>query len=59
MTIDAAYQLFMDDRIGSIAVGKYADLVRLERNPHAVAPDTLGTIPVLGTWLGGRQVWQA
>lgn len=59
VTIDAAYQLFMDDRIGSIAVGKYADFVRLERNPHTVAPDALGTIPVLGTWLGGRQVWQA
>ena len=28
-TLDAAYQLFADDRIGSIEVGKYADLVVL------------------------------
>ena len=57
MTINAAYQLFMDDRVGSIEVGKYADFVILEQNPRKVAPETLGRIPVLGTWLGGRQVW--
>lgn len=57
VTINAAYQLFMDDRVGSIEVGKYADFVILEQNPRKVDPATLGNISVLGTWLGGRQVW--
>jgi len=38
MTIDAAWQLRMEDKIGSLEVGKYADLVVLEKNPFDVDP---------------------
>jgi len=33
VTIDAAWQVFMDDRIGSIEAGKRADLIVLSDNP--------------------------
>lgn len=38
MTIDAAWQLRMEGVIGSLAVGKYADVVVLEKNPFEVDP---------------------
>ena len=54
-TIDAAYQLFMDDRIGSLAPGKYADLTLLSANPRTRAPEQIGSIAVLATYVGGRK----
>ena len=56
VTIDAAYQLRMDDRIGSLVPGKLADLVALGANPLTTDPARLASIPVLGTWLGGEPV---
>jgi predicted amidohydrolase YtcJ len=38
VTIDAAWQIFMDDQIGSIEPGKLADLVVLSGSP-LTAPD--------------------
>ncbi|MEV0293837.1 amidohydrolase [Nocardia sp. NPDC050710] len=52
-TIDAAYQLFADDSTGSLTPGKYADLVVLDRDPHAVEPDMLADIGVHATYLAG------
>ena len=59
VTIDAAYQLRMDDRIGSLVPGKLADAVVLGADPLGVDPLTLAGIPVLGTFLGGEPVWAA
>ena len=56
VTIDAAWQLFADDRIGSIEPGKYADFTVLERNPLEVPPEEIDEIAVLGTWLAGQPV---
>lgn len=55
-TLDAAYQLFADDRIGSIEVGKYADLVVLSADPRSVDPDQVADLQVVATYLAGRQV---
>lgn len=55
-TLDAAYQLFDDERIGSIEVGKYADLVVLSADPRAVAPEAVADLQVRATYLAGRQV---
>jgi predicted amidohydrolase YtcJ len=38
VTIDAAWQVFLDDQIGSIESGKLADLVILSASP-LTAPD--------------------
>jgi predicted amidohydrolase YtcJ len=55
-TIDAAWQLFADDVVGSLTPGKYADLVVLSADPRAADPDKLADLEVLATFLEGRQV---
>src|SRR4029079_3603309 len=58
-TIDAAWQLFAEDVIGSLEVGKYADMVVLSADPHSVDPEKIADITVLATFLSGREVYQA
>ncbi|MEO0367950.1 MAG: amidohydrolase family protein [Pseudomonadota bacterium] len=58
MTIDAAWQLHMDDEIGSIEVGKQADFVVLSKNPLALPADEWMKITAQETWLAGERVWQ-
>jgi hypothetical protein len=55
LTINAAWQLFMDDQLGSLEPGKRADLVVLSDNPLKVNPDRLDQIQVLETWSGGKR----
>ena len=52
-TIDAAHQLRLDNEIGSLQVGKFADFTVLESDPYEVEPDKLKDIPVWGTVVGG------
>ena len=55
-TIDAAWQQKRDHEIGSIEVGKLADLVLLNVDPYTVDPARLqDTMQVLGTWINGRR----
>jgi hypothetical protein len=56
-TIDAAWQLFADDVIGSLEVGKYADLVVLSADPRTVPPEQIAELDVRATFLAGRQVY--
>ncbi|BCI51539.1 amidohydrolase [Mycolicibacterium litorale] len=56
-TLDAAWQLFADDVIGSIEVGKYADLVVLSADPRSVAPERIADLEVRATYLAGRCVY--
>lgn len=53
ITIDAAWQLFRENEIGSIEVGKFADFAVLEENPYQVAPTHIGDIKVITTYLNG------
>lgn len=55
VTIDAAYVLGMDDRIGSIEPGKHADFTVLEENPLEVAPETIRDIGIWGTVFAGEK----
>jgi predicted amidohydrolase YtcJ len=54
ITIDAAYSIQMEKRVGSIEVGKDANLTILDQSPYAVAPEKLKDIKVWGTMLEGR-----
>lgn len=54
ITLDAAYTLKLDDRIGSLEIGKYADMAVLDADPLEAEIDTLKDIPVLATVLGGE-----
>lgn len=53
VTIDAAWHCHMDDKVGSIETGKFADFVLLEDNPAIGAKD-IGKIKVSETWLAGE-----
>ena len=58
VTIDAAYQIFADNLVGSLEVGKQADLVILEKNPRTTSPAEIRNIKVKSTWVDGKQqVW--
>ena len=54
-TINAAWQLKREKDLGSLTVGKLADLVVLDSNPMVVQPDNLPNIQVLETYLGGER----
>jgi predicted amidohydrolase YtcJ len=56
-TIDAAWQLFSDDVIGSLEVGKYADMVVLSADPRTVPPEEIADLDVRATYLAGRRVY--
>ena len=56
-TIDAAWQLFADDIVGSLEVGKYADMVVLSADPRTVPPEQIADLDVRATFLAGRQVY--
>lgn len=53
-TINAAFQLRMEKEIGSIEVGKKADLVVLDQDLFSVAPEDVHSVPVRITMMDGR-----
>lgn len=57
MTIDAAWQINADDRLGSLAPGKAADFVVLDQDPHNTEPETIDQIKITQTWRGGEQTF--
>ena len=56
ITIDAAYQIMLDDKVGSLEVGKLADFVILENNPRQTDPLKIRHIKVKETWIDGKPV---
>jgi len=59
MTIWAARANFMENAIGSIAPGKYADFTVLDRDWMRVAPEAIMATRVLATYSGGKPVYEA
>lgn len=53
-TVDGAYGTFEEDVKGTLARGKYADLVILSDDPTTVAVNSLLDIKVLTTMVGGQ-----
>lgn len=58
ITIDAAYQLKMDDKIGSVEAGKYADFAIVNQNPMKTDAYKIRDIEVNETWVNGQQVFK-
>ena len=56
-TINNAYQMHMDDRLGSIEAGKYADLVILEKNLFDVPLDEIHNVKVCETIMDGKTTY--
>lgn len=59
MTADAAWQCHSDHEVGTLEVGKRADLVVLADDPRRVDPDALADLQVLETWFDGEPVFTA
>jgi predicted amidohydrolase YtcJ len=54
ITLGAAFTIGMDDVVGSIEIGKFADFAVLDEDPSEVPAERLGQLRVWGTILGGR-----
>jgi hypothetical protein len=57
-TLNAAYALFQDDRLGSITPGKLADLVVLSKDIMTIPAGQIGTAKVDQTYVGGKLVYE-
>lgn len=57
-TINGAYASFEEDRKGSIALGKLADLVLLDTNLLQANADSIRQAKVLWTMVGGKVVYE-
>ena len=55
--MNSAWQVHEEDNLGSIAVGKFADLVASSQNPLETRPDRLSQNLAEQTWVGGKLVW--
>jgi hypothetical protein len=58
-TRGAAYAEFAEDRKGTLAPGKLADFVVLDRDLTTVPPETIREVKVVMTVVGGRVVYEA
>jgi len=57
-TINAAYQSFDEDKLGSIEVGKYADMVVLGEDILTAPPETIIDTPIDMTIIEGKIVYE-
>ena len=56
-TVNGAYASYEENHKGYISPGMLADLVVLGRDPLKESPNSLITIPILRTMVGGRWVF--
>jgi len=56
-TIWAAHQLFLDDKIGSLESGKYADLAVWDKDPYSIPTEEIKEIKCQLTLLEGKVVY--
>jgi hypothetical protein len=58
-TVGAAYAAGLEDRLGRLSPGYYADLIVLEKDPFTCPPDEMLSMQSAATMLGGEWLWQA
>ena len=56
ITIDAAYVIGLESKVGSIEPGKYADFTVLAADPVSVPKEKIKDVQIYGTVLGGRYI---
>lgn len=55
----SAFAAGLEDRVGRIAPGQYADFVALSEDPTAIAPERLADVTVAATIIDGDVVYEA
>ena len=58
-TMNSAYFTFDENKLGSIEVGKLADLLVIDRPILEIEPEEIEKTKVLKTYLGGKVVYEA
>ena len=58
LTAGAAWQYHAEGERGTLAPGKRADLIVLDRDPAVLPPEELETVRVLATVGGGEVLWR-
>ena len=56
-TKESAYAISMNDKIGTLENGKYADLIVLSKNPLEISADEFLNTEVETTYIEGEQVF--
>jgi predicted amidohydrolase YtcJ len=56
-TVNNAYILFLDDRVGSLEAGKLADFIVLDRDLLTCLEDDIKDTRVLRTYIDGKQIY--
>jgi predicted amidohydrolase YtcJ len=59
ITLNAAYTLRQEQSTGSLAVGKLADFIVLDRNVMTIPAEEIADVQVLQTVVGGKVVYQS
>jgi hypothetical protein len=59
ITINSSYELHQEAETGSLEVGKFADLIVLDRNLFEIPAEEIADIKVLLTMVGGEVVYEA
>ena len=59
ITLNSSYELHQEQATGSLEVGKFADLIVLDRNALKIPAEEIAQVKVLQTVVGGRTVYEA
>ena len=59
VTMNASYELHQEADTGSLEVGKFADLIVLDRNFFTIPAEDIANVHVLQTMVGGRVVYDS
>ncbi|UCG31977.1 MAG: amidohydrolase family protein, partial [Phycisphaerales bacterium] len=57
-TMGGAKACFMEDRLGSVEPGKWADMVVLDRDLLSVPAEQIGQVQPVMTMVAGKVVWE-
>lgn len=58
-TLDAAYAAHMEDSLGTLTTGKWADFILVDQDIFSVRPQDIWRTRVLETWVAGEKVYAA
>jgi predicted amidohydrolase YtcJ len=59
MTINSAYVMNSEDKVGSLEIGKYADIIVLDQNLFEISVEEISSTKVLKTVLAGKVVFDS